>query len=1300
MEKFKKFLFLLLILFSFSFISACNEEIPSEVPTEIITVRVKFVVDDEVYDNKKYEIGEEIKLPEEPTKEGYEFVGWYTEEDELFKGGKVKDKITLYAKFEKIDSSTPEERPTDIPSVNPTPVPPKTEGKEELPDFYCDHTDQNRKELNLKNACVKSIIYDECMDCGMKIFSSYTLALNCTLTFTSDYYMIDENGIEARYMSGHCVTCGIEFETKRFMAYNDDCKTLYVTRYSFAKDGKEVISNLYELEFSVEHGNVSTTYVSLGNCDKDGFIVQEKCYDCGNINEYKEFGHSHRYFETTISSGCGDYILWGNECEVCGKKDHINISFPCDLNYYLIETYEKENGTVSMSFANCNNCGFDYKMYNETTHIDMCDYDYSTRYVFSNHGKVDEYETSHVEIIHQFETTFENYTSCDATYEVVNTCIVCNGENRAYINGHYYTSERELYDEICGGVEVITDGCIACGEGYHTYLNEYSPWYFKENTDNYSLYLCENGCCTKEIYAEHIKLNDCETLINEHYIYKHNGITIIDENLTFNRFSHRLEVTSVNMYGNTCDDGCDFIANCSNCDYNEVHNDWYGHYAPRYDIEFTEICGTIYYIEDGCIICGKDHLEGYYESDTTWNEVIFTPEYSHYICDKGCCNKSFEYETIKNDSCQVEYRRTISYYHNDVLIVEDIYSEYRDEHFYEYTYELYGTDCEDGYVQRGRCIYCGYETEEEKNYHQSVEITKTNSIDGYCGSEYYMSICAVCDQTLSFNPYYDNCNYELIGNIDGEEVYECIYCHAIKATGLELVSSTLCEEWHKAYERVTYNGEEIYFKFHYSLTDMHDKYYEVQNYDGNCNNYYNLIKRCYNCDYYQYHENVCGHTFDSETVNISLNCGSVDIFKLKCVACGNTNYSYAQEYMNFYYASEFDNHITYKCANGCCVKSVSYYISEEDGCYKSIGYRVSYNLYAGNTIDEYTYSESKYIHDFQTTITMNELDCNQGFSSIKTCSRCGETEEEYGFGHMTEVNTVNLNNPNFCGAIFEEHCCRICEDITSHSFNEWNCDLVYVETIGAVVHEKCTICSADVYYEMYTEATDKLCYNINIYNIYIYLDDQLLYSISTRNGHETHEFTYEAREYLSCDDEYLLHKNCVICGYDEEYYTKGHVGIEMQYPLEADGYCGGNIGIYGYCVICEQIDSAYLYDCNCNFAHSYLDKEGKQHQICITCGAEFITYRTLLEKDEYCYGKFEYHLEIIYNGETLAEEVYISYDTMHNFIRNYHPNGTVCSEGGTYDYYCTDCGCEGTSNFWDHEYIDKSKPHTRLFIYE
>ena len=52
------------------------------IPTEIDNYTVKFMVNGKKYDTMSFEEDGKIKFPKDPYMEGYEFVCWYTEDDE------------------------------------------------------------------------------------------------------------------------------------------------------------------------------------------------------------------------------------------------------------------------------------------------------------------------------------------------------------------------------------------------------------------------------------------------------------------------------------------------------------------------------------------------------------------------------------------------------------------------------------------------------------------------------------------------------------------------------------------------------------------------------------------------------------------------------------------------------------------------------------------------------------------------------------------------------------------------------------------------------------------------------------------------------------------------------------------------------------------------------------------------------------------------------------------------------------------------------------------------------------------
>ena len=99
---------MLLLIFSFTLLVGCNLSKEPTDPTQTVdnSVRVKFYVDDEIYSSKKHDKGSEIKLPEDPVKEGYKFIGWYTEDGDIIsKKFIVEEALNIYAKFEEIEST-------------------------------------------------------------------------------------------------------------------------------------------------------------------------------------------------------------------------------------------------------------------------------------------------------------------------------------------------------------------------------------------------------------------------------------------------------------------------------------------------------------------------------------------------------------------------------------------------------------------------------------------------------------------------------------------------------------------------------------------------------------------------------------------------------------------------------------------------------------------------------------------------------------------------------------------------------------------------------------------------------------------------------------------------------------------------------------------------------------------------------------------------------------------------------------------------------------------------------------------
>ena len=93
MKLFKKLAFALMgALMACCVFASCNS---------LKKVEVTYMVDGKSYVVQGYEYEEKVTLPTPPTKEGYDFVGWYKDEacTQPYTVGEAVSAFTLYAKF-------------------------------------------------------------------------------------------------------------------------------------------------------------------------------------------------------------------------------------------------------------------------------------------------------------------------------------------------------------------------------------------------------------------------------------------------------------------------------------------------------------------------------------------------------------------------------------------------------------------------------------------------------------------------------------------------------------------------------------------------------------------------------------------------------------------------------------------------------------------------------------------------------------------------------------------------------------------------------------------------------------------------------------------------------------------------------------------------------------------------------------------------------------------------------------------------------------------------------------------------
>lgn len=123
----KKIIFLVAVILLIGMLTACNGD---------ASYKISFVVDGEVVHSIDIKSNEEIKMPDNPEKDGYDFVGWYLDKDvwqqQFNETTQVNSDISVYAYWEEISFtiSFNSNGGSKVPSIN------KEQGKTITPPLF------------------------------------------------------------------------------------------------------------------------------------------------------------------------------------------------------------------------------------------------------------------------------------------------------------------------------------------------------------------------------------------------------------------------------------------------------------------------------------------------------------------------------------------------------------------------------------------------------------------------------------------------------------------------------------------------------------------------------------------------------------------------------------------------------------------------------------------------------------------------------------------------------------------------------------------------------------------------------------------------------------------------------------------------------------------------------------------------------------------------------------------------------------------------------------------------------------
>lgn len=1219
-----KFIFLLLIIFSSCILFGCNasEKTVEDVVSEISEIRIKFIVDDEIYETIKYQLGDEFELPEEPKKEGYKFVGWYTRDDEVFDINDIKKNISVYAKFE-IDNGETDKTP--IGTEEKTPI-----GTEDItefsPNYNCSHSNRVAKKIKTKNCCQDYIVYYFCKDCNVNYLDLDNFDVECDLVTKKENVFYDKDGKPVRTVEAYCSNCGLIVQGLIKRDYSSDCVSIETTKYSFyTKDYNVIIEGLYYLDEFKHHNFASynTEYNSLGNCDIDGYEVIEYCDKCGETNRNISYGHICEYKEEIINTKCGEYIIYGEKCLACGKYSYISTNSSCNFeNKYR---YDYADGSGYELSEECIECGLTMFIQSIREKYSDCQYleTYMIRIEYA--GKVYENIMTRTETSHEFSYEAHDFTgNCDDGFYLIMYCKNCGYSEERTHYGHLYDEQRQIFNGLCNGkeIEFISGGCVTCG--YDQYVNVYdnAEWYHDFSNVNYEKYICPNGCCTKEITTNIERITECASNISQRYVYKHKGSLILDETQITSGATHTFNDTFT-MYGSTCDEGYDLYRECIHCDFNELLTGCYGHYHIYEENHFEELCPTVFLVKNGCIVCKEGYNEYFYDEDFNWVFVSGDNEHKYFVCKNGCCERYVDLvDTIRDENCNIEYRKSIRLYNNGNLVVEYEDSDYSNVHEYELTYELYGDSCAYGYLEHNRCKYCGQGYTEEKYVHQNKGEFYTFNKPGYCGSEIENNYCFVCGETGFYSVVYDNCNWEYVSETTDGSYCICKTCGAEKYTSYKTLepNENCTSETHDCYKLI-YNGDVLVDLCAVNYYANHDFEHYVENYLGSCDLGYELFYSCKNCGLSS-SEYRGGHAYydKQEAVKAYGYCGSEISYPGSCYACD----TYKEAYFNFEncsYLDEYDpinDRWIYTCQMCGAVKTIRQeFVSKNEYCialYKTV-VTIEFN---GDILAEFSYiSENVYEHDYYVEANYYGYDCYDGVDCTYICKTCGDTYSETRYSHNCQYTSNYFYEDGICGTKITTSYCIICDKVVAIDFEDTcNFYVVYVNEYNGYTEEaqKCDSCGTYKYYYNYTPVVLSDCVSEQKVKVQLFINNYAKYQGNPAFSDEMY-LTWKNHEYREdcmfygdcCEDGVHVTSSCEKCGFVEnEYETYSHL-MQQNIDVISEMSCYTS-ALHSTCQRCSHEEEPRIsISCNTHVIKQefYGEDECFIKSECYYCGAIF-----------------------------------------------------------------------------------------------
>ena len=890
-----------------------------------------------------------------------------------------------------------------------------------------------------------------------------------------------------------------------------------------------------------------------------------------------------------------------------------------------------------------------------------------------------------------------------------------------WYNHNTHSEKLELTD-YCGGY-ISVERCTECGE--ITYVGDMNPKceigepeVREETVDGVTRTVMSATCPNCGLYFEVSEWRVYEIEGGCAY-YEYMRVVIADgENIIVDYTdasyydAHDYEVT-YELNGESCLDGVKITRTCKACGESYSYEDSrhisreflsidLSQYTPcggYLSGAYCSVCEQIIEIEKFDVQCKLDNF-------SSKEEVI---DGITYVITEGSCSECGLYAYTKewreygeNSICEYYECTEIVITIGDTELVSFTQKEWRNNHNYEYNYELKGETCDDGYTVYEYCTVCGWESSWNSSGHRSDYQEFYLNEYGICDGRIYVHTCQICGITTDYSADF-GCKFEYDRiDDDGYLIEICVECGAVRMTKTEEgEKDEKCYFTSNESIILLVDGNEIINLDVTRRVSQHNFEHEYNMLGESCTDGYTVRSYCVDCGLSS--GEYISYMHQSEYVSIDLSefstCGGI-ISGYKCNVCGEferiddlkleCGVAETEPEMR----EEVVDGITYHIMSATCPECGLYLETKEWIKYSDEGECTYYEYYSmkialGEEVILSSTSRTYYNeHDMVTEIELYGETCDDGYRVIERCLNCDYYNEYENWGH--EYRHYEIKTP--CGSYFYGEKCSVCNvwimgdgdlgccDSENRSYDSFTEDGITYERMQFT----CDLCGYN--YTVLYGTEGEGCQQKEINRVVIEYNGEILldYAEIRESGEHSYERTYELNG-ESCSDGYTVYEICTVCGESSSYYGTGHMIdrtdridlVELGIP------CGGYAQI-DVCSICNETVNNYV-NTYCNFYHDGVDENGNNVARCSRCGAVRYNSVNYGDKDENCTQKVTYTYIFIVNDVEVFNYETVNYNAQHNYVETVTMFGESCEDGYTVVGTCTDCGCGYERTDYYHE---------------